>query len=190
MSRALALLLIVLAAACRQDMHDQPKVKPQSASAFFPDGRGARPLVDGTVARSAVLGDTPYLTGKQGGKPVPLAPVPVTEETLTRGHQRYDIFCSPCHDRVGTGDGMIVQRGYRRPPSFHIDRLRRAPVGHFFDVITNGYGSMPDYKQQIPVRDRWAIVAYIRALQWSQHFPEGKMTGEMKRERREQEGQR
>jgi mono/diheme cytochrome c family protein len=171
MRRALAVAALAAAvcAGCRQDMHDQPKVMPQSASAFYPDGRGARPLIDGTVARNAVLGDTPYLTGKQGGKPVPVAPVPVTAETLARGRQRYDIFCSPCHDRVGTGDGMIVQRGYRQPPSFHIDRLRQEADGYFFDTITNGFGVMPNYAQQIPVADRWAITLYIRALQLSQH---------------------
>jgi mono/diheme cytochrome c family protein len=117
-------------------------------------------------------------------------PFPVTQEVIEHGQDRYLIYCVVCHDPLGTGHGKIVERGYTQPPTYHIERLRRAPVGHFFDVITNGYGSMPDYKQQIPVRDRWAIVAYIRALQWSQHFPEGKMTGEMKRERREQEGQR
>jgi hypothetical protein len=171
MRRALvvAALVAVVSAGCRQDMHDQPKVKPQSGSAFFPDGRGARPVVEGTVARSAVLGDAPYLTGKQGGKPVPMAPVPVTIETLARGHERYDIFCSPCHDRVGTGEGMIVQRGYRQPPSFHIDRLRQEADGYFFDVMTSGFGVMPNYAQQIPVADRWAITLYIRALQLSQH---------------------
>ena len=150
-------------------MHDQPKVKPQSASRFFPDGRGGRPLIEGTVARSTLLGDTPYLTGKQGGQPVPRAPVPVTTETLARGRERYDVFCSPCHDRVGTGGGMIVQRGYRQPPSFHIDRLRQEADGYFFDTITNGFGVMPNYAQQIPVADRWAITLYIRALQLSQH---------------------
>jgi len=171
MRRALvaAALAAAVCAGCRQDMHDQPKVKPQAASSFFPDGRGARPLIDGTVARSAVLGDAPYLTGKQGGKPVPVAPVPVTTEILARGHERYDIFCSPCHDRVGTGDGMIVQRGYRQPPSFHIDRLRQEADGYFFDTITHGFGVMPNYAQQIPVADRWAITLYIRALQLSQH---------------------
>jgi cbb3-type cytochrome c oxidase subunit III len=171
MRRALAVATLAAAvcAGCRQDMHDQPKVKPQSASSFFPDGRGARPLVEGTVAGSAVLGDPPYLTGKQGGQPVPRAPVPVTAETLARGRERYDVFCSPCHDRVGTGDGMIVQRGYRQPPSFHIDRLRQEPDGYFFDTITNGFGVMPNYAQQIPVADRWAITLYIRALQLSQH---------------------
>jgi hypothetical protein len=171
MRRALvaATLLAVVSAGCRQDMHDQPKVKPQSGSTFFPDGRGARPVVEGTVARSAVLGDTPYLTGKQGGKPVPVAPVPVTPETLARGRERYDIFCSPCHDRVGNGQGMIVQRGYRKPTSLHADYLREEADGYFFDVMTSGFGAMPNYAQQIPVADRWAITLYIRALQLSQH---------------------
>jgi hypothetical protein len=159
----------ILAGGCRQDMHDQPKVKAQAASRFYPDGRGARPLVDGTVSRSAPLGETAYLTGKENGQPVRVAPVPVTEAILARGRDRYDVFCSPCHDRVGTGNGMIVQRGYRQPPSFHIDRLRQQGDGYFFDAMSNGFGVMPNYAQQVPVADRWAITLYIRALQLSQH---------------------
>jgi cytochrome c553 len=171
MRRALAVAALgaVVCAGCRQDMHDQPKVKPQSASSFYPDGRGARPLIEGTVMRSAVLGDAPYLTGKQGGKPIPVAPVPVTAEALARGRERYDIFCSPCHDRVGNGQGMIVQRGYRKPTSLHADYLREEADGYFFVTISNGFGVMPNYAQQIPVADRWAITLYIRALQLSQH---------------------
>jgi mono/diheme cytochrome c family protein len=157
-----------LAGGCRQDMHDQPKITPLRGSAFFPDGRGARPLVDGTVASSEPLGEPPYLTGKQGGQLVPQAPVTVSTAVLARGHERYDVFCAPCHDRVGTGNGMIVQRGYRQPPSFHDPRLRGEPDGYFFDVMTNGFGVMPNYAQQIPVADRWAITLYVRALQLSQ----------------------
>jgi len=159
---------IALTCGCRQDMHDQPKVKPLAASAFFPDGRGSRPLVDGTVARSEPLGEHPYLTGRENGQLVRQAPVAVSAAVLARGHERFDVFCSPCHDRVGTGQGMIVQRGYRQPPSLHEQRLRDQPDGYFFDIMTNGFGVMPNYAQQIPVKDRWAITLYVRALQLSQ----------------------
>jgi cytochrome c5 len=163
-----ALLASALAAGCRQDMHDQPKIKPQAPNPFFPDDRGGRPLVAGTVARSAPVEATAYLTGKEAGQLVRQAPLPATAAVLARGRERYDVFCSPCHDRVGTGQGMIVLRGYRRPPSFHEDRLRQEGDGYFFDTITNGFGVMPNYAQQIPVADRWAITLYIRALQLSQ----------------------
>ena len=158
--RALLVLGLLTAVACRQAMEDQPRYEPLEASTFFADGRSARPLLPGTVARghlddTAAPGDAP--------------PFPVTREVLDRGEERYDIFCSPCHDRVGTGDGIVVRRGYTRPPSFHIDRLREAPAGHFFEVMTQGFGAMPNYAAQVPVRDRWAISAYIRALQRSQH---------------------
>ncbi len=150
-------------------MQDQPKYKPYRASAFFADGRDARPLVADTVARGHLDDDVLLYTGKSGDKFADLFPFPVTREILHRGQERYDIFCSPCHDRTGSGGGMIVQRGYRRPPAFHIDRLRQQPAGYFFDVISHGFGVMPNYAQQIPPRDRWAIVAYVRALQLSQH---------------------
>jgi hypothetical protein len=155
--------------ACRQDMHDQPRYEPLEASEFFADGRSARPLVAGTVARGDLREDEHFYTGKANGTLVDRFPFPVTRAILERGQERYHIFCSPCHDRIGTGQGMIVQRGFRRSPSFHIDRLREAPVGYFFNVITNGFGSMYDYADRIPPRDRWAIIAYIRALQLSQH---------------------
>src|SRR5262250_1092912 len=132
------------------------------------DQRSARPLVEGTVARSDLQSDEYFYTGKINGSLVDRFPFLITEQSLRRGQERYDIFCSPCHDRVGTGLGMIVRRGYRPPPSFHIDRLRSAPVGYFFDVMTHGFGTMPDYAEQVPPADRWAIVAYIRALQLSQ----------------------
>ena len=174
MSRKIPILLLAFAAAallagCRQDMHDQPKLKPLAESDFYSDHRSARPPVDGTVARGHLDDDELLYTGKVNGKDATEFPWPVTSEVMARGRERFDIFCSPCHDRTGGGDGMIVRRGYRRPPSFHIDRLREAPVGHFFDVITNGFGAMPDYRDQVPVPDRWAIIAYIRALQASQH---------------------
>jgi hypothetical protein len=155
--------------ACQQQMADQPRYEPLQKSAFFDDERSARPLEEGTVARGQLRNDRHLYTGKEGDKLVDTFPFAVTLERLARGEERYNIYCSPCHDRVGTGQGMIVRRGFRAPPSFHIDRLRQAPVGHFFDVITQGFGSMSDYAEQIRPEDRWAIVAYIRALQLSQH---------------------
>jgi len=163
----------LLAAGCRQDMHDQPKFKPYAKSDFFADRRSARPLPEGTIARGHLRDDTVLYTGKTGGTPVDAFPFPVTAEVMARGRERFDIFCSPCHGRTGDGDGMIVRRGYRKPPTFHQDRLRQAAPGYTFDVITNGFGAMPDYAQQVPVRDRWAIVAYIKALQRSQHAAAG-----------------
>jgi len=160
-----------LSAGCRQDMHDQPKFKPYAKSDFFADRRSARPLVEGTIARGHLREDVVLYTGKAAGKPVDAFPFPVTAEVMARGRERFDIFCAPCHGRTGAGDGMIVRRGYRKPPTFHQDRLRQAAPGYTFDVITNGFGAMPDYAQQIPVGDRWAIVAYIKALQLSQHAP-------------------
>jgi mono/diheme cytochrome c family protein len=158
----------LLAAGCRQDMHDQPKFKPYAKSDFFADQRSARPLVDGTVARGHLKDDTLLVTGKVDGAPVGVFPFEITPAVMARGQERYDIYCAPCHSRTGMGDGMIVRRGYRKPPTFHQDRLRQAAPGYVFDVITNGFGAMPDYAAQIPVQDRWAIVAYIRALQRSQ----------------------
>jgi mono/diheme cytochrome c family protein len=169
----LLLFLIVIAfVACRQDMHDQPKYIPLRQSTFFEDGRSERPLVEGTVPQGPLRDDSPYYTGKSpDGKLITTFPVKVDEALLERGQERFNIFCSPCHDRLGTGQGVVVRRGYRRPPSFHIDRLRAAPPGHFFDVMTNGFGAMPKYSVQVPVEDRWAIVAYIRVLQYSQRAP-------------------
>jgi mono/diheme cytochrome c family protein len=158
----------LLLAGCRQDMHDQPKYKPLARSDFFADQRASRPLVEGTISRGHLREDTLRFTGKTDGKPVDLFPYPVTAEVMARGRERFDIFCSPCHGRTGAGDGMVVQRGFRRPPTYHQDRLRQVPAGYIFDVITNGFGLMPDHAQQIPVDDRWAIVAYVRALQRSQ----------------------
>jgi mono/diheme cytochrome c family protein len=160
---------LLLLAGCRQKMADQPRYEPLARSTFFDDGRAARPLEEGTVARGQLRNDQHLYTGKEGGKLVDTFPFSVTLERLARGQERYNIFCSPCHDRVGTGQGMIVRRGYRAPASFHIDRLRQAPAGYFFDVMTNGFGVMPDYAQQVHPEDRWAIVAYILALQLSQH---------------------
>jgi hypothetical protein len=162
------LLFAFLISGCRQDMAEQPRYDPLEASTFFADGQSARPLIPGTVARGYLREDTELYTGKSGKDFTHTFPFPVTQAVLERGRERYDIFCSPCHDRTGSGMGMIVRRGYTPPPSFHQDRLREAPVGYFFDVITNGFGAMPDYAAQIPPRDRWAIIAYIRALQLSQ----------------------
>ena len=165
---ACGLAASVLVAGCRQDMHDQPKFKPYAKSDFYADQRSARPLVDGTIARGHLNEDTLLVTGKVDGKPAAVFPFAITKAVMARGHERYDIFCSPCHSRTGMGDGMIVRRGYRKPPTFHLDRLRQAAPGYVFDVITTGFGAMPDYAAQIPVSDRWAIVAYLRALQRSQ----------------------
>ena len=166
----LALLLALTAlSACRQDMHDQPKYIPLRPSDFFLDGRSARPLPEGAIARGHLNDDTAFYTGKGAdGKPVNDFPFPVTKEVILRGQNRFNVYCTPCHDRTGSGSGMIVRRGYRRPPTYHSDRLRAQPNGYFFDVITNGFGAMPDYAAQVQARDRWAIVAYIRALQLSQ----------------------
>jgi len=165
----LVLLMLCVGTGCRQDMHDQPKYESLEASTFFPDGRASRPLVPGTVARGQLREDTHLYEGKVAGKPAETFPFPIDLKILERGQQRYNIYCSPCHDHVGNGDGMVVRRGFRHPPPYHIERLRQAPAGYFYDVITNGFGAMQDYAAQIPVRDRWAIVAYVRALQLSQN---------------------
>ena len=161
--------LVLLAAGCRQDMHDQPKYSAYEPSDFFADGRSARPALDGTIAHGQLNEDEHLHAGLVAGRPATVFPFAVTDEVMRRGRERYDIFCSPCHGLSGNGDGMVVQRGYRRPPSLHVDRLRDAPPGHMFDVMTNGFGAMPDYAVQIPVHDRWAIAAYLRALQLSQN---------------------
>ena len=162
-------LAVLMLAACRQDMHDEPKFIPLRPSTFFADGRSARPLPEGTVARGHLNEDTAYYAGKgPDGKDVTEFPMPVTKEMIQRGQNRFNVYCTPCHSRLGDGNGMVVQRGYRHPPSYHIDRLRQAPIGHFYDVMTNGFGAMPDYAAQISPADRWAIASYIRTLQYSQ----------------------
>jgi mono/diheme cytochrome c family protein len=150
-------------------MHDQPKYVPLRESSFFNDARSARPLIEGTVARGQLRDDELMFTGKTGGQDATVFPMPVNAATMAHGQERFNIYCAPCHGRTAQGDGMVVLRGYRRPPSLHQDRLRTAPVGHFFDVMTNGFGAMPDYAAQIKAEDRWAIIAYIRALQLSEH---------------------
>jgi len=154
---------------CRLDMHVQPKYKPLDPSNFFDDGRSARPEVPGTVAHGHLRADDFLFTGKVNGEPADAFPFPVTREVLERGRERYNIYCSPCHDYTGSGRGMVVQRGFPPPPSYHLERLVKAPAGHFFEVMTNGYGAMYSYASRVTPEDRWAIVAYIRALQLSQH---------------------
>ncbi len=165
---ALLALLALGSAACRQDMHDAPRVEAYEATDAFEDGRGGRPLVEGTVARGWLNDDEQLTTGKVNGQLVDEFPFPVTREVLDRGRQRYNAYCTPCHGPTGLGNGMIVQRGLKAPPSFHDDRLRGSPAGYYFDVMTNGFGVMQDYRAQVEVKDRWAITAYIRALQLSQ----------------------
>jgi len=164
----LSIALLLICVACRQDMHDQPRFKPLRESDFYADLRSARPPVEGTVARGQLHEDAYFYGGKIGNNPGDYMPFAVTADVLARGQERYNIYCVPCHSQLGDGNGMIVQRGFRRPPSFHTDRLRKAPLGYFFDVMTNGFGAMTDYASQIAPRDRWSIVVYIRALQLSQ----------------------
>ena len=183
------LSVCLIGGACRQDMQDQPKMKPYRSTSFFGDSLAMRQPIAGTIPRGYLRSDKALFTGKKdtnantaaAGQPaagsgantnanayaddIDTFPFPVTEDTVARGRERFNIFCSACHGLSGHGDGMIVRRGYRKAASFHDDRLRQAPVGHFFDVITNGSGAMPSYAPQVPVQDRWAIIAYIRALQ-------------------------
>lgn len=157
-----------LAMGCHQDMYDQPKVKPLTESRFYTDGLASRQPEEGTVPRGDIRTDDLLYTGKVGGKLAEVFPFPVTEEMLKNGQDRFNVFCSPCHGRLGNGRGMIVRRGFPQPRSFHNDTLKTAPVGYFFNVITNGYGKMYSYAPSVPVHDRWAIISYIRALQLSQ----------------------
>jgi mono/diheme cytochrome c family protein len=163
---------VLLLAGCRQDMHNQPRFKPLAKSDFYADLRSARPPVEGTVARGDLRADSYLYRGMIPGSDTPgdYMPFPVNEQVLERGRERFNIYCTPCHSRLGDGNGIVPTRGFaRKPPSFHIDRLRKAPLGYFFDIITRGFGIMPDYAAQIAPKDRWAIVAYIRALQLSQN---------------------
>lgn len=175
----LSVAAVMLTTACRLDMHVQPRQNPLSYSDFYADHRSARAPVEGTVARGQLNADTYFYTGKIGNNPGDEMPFPVTRQVLERGRERYDIYCAPCHSRVGDGNGLVPSRGFaRKPPSYHIPRLEKAPLGYFYDVMTNGFGVMPDYAAQITPEDRWNIVAYIRALQLSQNataadVPEG-----------------
>jgi mono/diheme cytochrome c family protein len=186
---AICLLLMV---GCRYDMQDQPKYKAYRKSEFFKDGSSARPLIVGTVPRGFLREDKALYTGKKDGPPaqpstdpnaigaakypndVEEFPFPITEEVIARGKRQYQIFCIVCHGPTGNGDGMVVRRGFKQPPSFHTEDLRKAPVGHFFDVETNGWGVMKSYAAQVPVTDRWSIISYIRVLQKAQETEEKK----------------
>ena len=163
-----AAFCLLLSTNCRVDMHVQPKYRPLDGSNFFDDGRSARPEVPGTVARGHLRIDEQLYTGKTAGVAADTFPFPLTRADLERGRERYNIYSTPCHDYTGSGQGMIVQRGFPAPPSYHLDRLRNAPVGHFYDAITNGFGTMHSYATRVEPQDRWRIVAYIRALQLSQ----------------------
>ena len=166
-----AILLLILVAlgtgGCRPDMFEQPYSKPLERSSFFRDRMASRPLPAHTVAQGQLRADTAFYTGKVNTNLLTTFPMPITREVLNRGRERFEIYCAPCHGRTGEGNGMIVQRGFPAPPSYHIDRLREAPVGHFYDVITQGYGIMYSYQARVAPADRWAIAAYIRALQLS-----------------------
>lgn len=169
MKAAWALLVLALAAGCRRDMFVQPKSDPLKESDFFADGGASRPLPANTIARGHLDLDEAFYQGRIGTNLVTTFPYPVTLAMLQRGQERFEIYCAPCHGRTGAGNGMVVQRGFPAPPSYHIDRLRNAPVGHFYDVMTRGYGIMSPYAVRVDPADRWAITAYIRALQLSEH---------------------
>jgi mono/diheme cytochrome c family protein len=163
--------LVLCATACRNDMHDQPKYKPFAATNFFGDGRSERPAIEDTVARGQLHLDDARYTGKVNGKDIDYFPIQITRADLLRGQERFNIYCSPCHGRLGNGHGMVVARGLHQPPNYADPRLVNAPVGHFFDVMTNGYGAMYSYASRVAVDDRWRIAAYIRTLQMSQNAP-------------------
>ena len=178
-ARAAALLcaaaFALLISGCAQDMANQPKDKPLAPSSFFGDARSERPLIANTVPRGSIADDYLYVSKDSNAFPVPLTP-----ELMNRGQERYKIFCTPCHGLQGDGNGMIVMRGMKHPPSYHEERLRQVPNGYIFDVITNGFGAMQGYSAQIPPRDRWAIVAYVRALQFSRHAPVSELPQELR----------
>jgi mono/diheme cytochrome c family protein len=180
--RALLMALAVLAAGCRQDMHDTPRYEAYEASTSFPDGRASRTPPAGTVARGWLREDDALYTGKIEGQPVDAVPFPVSYADLKRGQERFNIYCSPCHGRLGDGNGMVVQRGLRQAASYHQDRLRQERIGYFYDVITNGFGAMQGYAEQVPVRDRWLIASYVRVLQYSQHAPVGDVPADRRSE--------
>jgi hypothetical protein len=165
-------VLLCLAAGCRQDMHNQPKFIPQRSTTFFTDGRSVRPQAEHTVARGQLDEDGFFYTGLIEGKEADMLPFPVSMQVLARGQERYNIYCTPCHSRVGNGAGMIVQRGYKPAGNFHDARRLAEPLSHYFYVMTNGYGAMPDYSAQLTPADRWSVAAYIRALQVSQNSSE------------------
>ena len=165
----MCLLAGLALAGCRQDMHDQPKYEPYETSDFFADGQASRHPIEGTVARGHLREDTVFYAGlTEDGQLAATLPIELDVATLARGRELFDIYCSPCHDRAGNGSGMIVQRGFKRPESFHSVRLRQSPPGYFFQVMTNGFAEMSSYAGQIEPGERWAVAAYIRALQLSQ----------------------
>jgi mono/diheme cytochrome c family protein len=176
---ALAVLACAALAGCRQDMHDGPRFTALQQNPFYADQRASRQLIEGTVARGQLRDNDVFYTGMTApNTPVTLIPMDVTKETIERGRDRFNVYCTPCHGVAGEGNGMIVQRGYKQPPSLHDTRLRGAAAGYYYDVMTRGFGQMPDYAAQITPKDRWAVVAYVRALQLSQHatvadVPEG-----------------
>ncbi len=171
---AAALLLLV---SCREDMHNQPKFIPLRENTFYADGRSARAPVEGTIARGQLEDDPLLYTGKVNGQEADQFPFAITEKDLARGRERFNIYCAPCHSQLGDGNGMIAQRGFKNPPSYYEPRLMKSPVGHFFNVMTNGWGAMGDYSAQVPVADRWRIAAYIRALQLSRSAKSGDVPG-------------
>jgi hypothetical protein len=184
MSSRYSSLALVLLTACgiagcdntlRQDMANQPRVNPLAPSQFFDDGRSGRPIIDNTVVRGSVENDALYEPKDSNAFPLPL-----TRELLQRGQERYAIFCTPCHGLQGDGQGMVAMRGMKHPPSYHQERLRAEPNGYYFDVVTNGFGAMYGYSSQIPPRDRWAIIAYVRALQLSRNAPVGELPAELR----------
>jgi mono/diheme cytochrome c family protein len=161
------IVVVATGAACRQDMHDAPRYDPLEASSYLPKGSSAQPLVPGTVPRGHLDDNEALFAGKAAGKLIDAPPKTMTRADLDRGQQRFDVYCAPCHGRTGEGNGMVVQRGYKQAASYHVERLRQMPIGYFYDVMTNGFGAMPDYRTQIPVEDRWRIAAYVRVLQVS-----------------------
>ena len=180
----LAVCLALASGGCelRQAMYDQPRYEAFEQSDFFADGMSARPPIEGTIARGQLRLDKHLYEGKINGELATTAPIAITREVIARGQDRFDIFCSPCHDRTGSGNGMIVKRGLKQPPSYHEERLREAPIGYFYDVMTNGFGSMYSYASRIPVDDRWAIAAYVRALQFSQRAEYDQLPDQDKRQ--------
>ena len=165
--------IALVLAGCRLDMHVQPKYLPYDATDFFGDGRSERNPIPGTIARGQLRADELLFTGKENGVVADEFPFPITPADLQRGREEYNVFCTPCHGYTGTGNGMIVQRGFPQPPSYHIDRLRQAPAGHFFEVMTNGFGRMFSYAARVTPEDRWRVAAYIRVLQLSRHATMG-----------------
>lgn len=161
-------MLLLALTACRRDMQDEPRYKPLAASEFFADGRSARPEVEGTIARGQLRIDEARYTGKIAGEEITEFPIPISKDDIQRGQARFNIYCTPCHGRLGDGNGMVVMRGFRQPPSYYSQRLMDAPLGHFYDVISNGFGAMASYATRVSSDDRWRVIAYIRALQLSE----------------------